>query len=203
MAANANKLVLNSLSLQTGTWTAPDTIGTDAVRPSSKFSGSVIGSSERGAQVVNLPTEYAEALIDTPSVLFAKNPTRLPFTIEDLILEIDPAIIGVIWNRSILTAYAVTSPATETWDIAFIGQNSTQDCTTITGILGTGVDRCDAIFEVAMYSALFTPEDGALTLSGDAFASLRFKAEATPHSSFGTSLAEKQQNLGYMARQIA
>ncbi len=203
MAVNANKAVINSLTLQTGGWTAPETIGTDGVRMNTKFAGAIIGSSQRGAQVVNLPAEYAEAIVDTPGVLFAKNPTRLPYTIEDMIMEIDPAIMAIIWNRQVLTAFDVTIPTTETWEIMFIGQNSTQDCATITGILGKGVDRCDLEIEVAMFSAIFTPEDGALALTGDAYAALKFKAEATPAVGFGSSVTEKQKNLGYFARKIA
>jgi len=195
MAVNKSNLWLKGGITSLGSWASPETIGTDAAFPSSKFTGSVLGSIKRGTQVINLPAEYVRAEVTTPAKLFRTDPIRLGFTIEGDVYEFDSTTLGTLFNLNTQASYAVTTPSAKTIDLHHIGSDA--PVLTEQGLLiqSTLVDGRDA--EIAMYAGLLKPEDRAVNLSGDDYAVVRLMAEATPDSGF-TTLAQDQKNYGYI-----
>lgn len=190
-------LWLDSGLLYRGVWANAELIGTDAVRPRDKFTGVVAGTMKAGTQVTNLPKEYVEAKTATPRGLFRKDVIEQPFTIETEDFEYTGDSLSIFLNRDAQLAYAVTSPATETWDIVWVGAAS--PAMVEAGWLIRAVDVNAREVEIAMFAGLLTPEGQVITMTGDDYPTLMIKVEATEL----IAQTNRQRNYGYLGRRTA
>ncbi len=186
---------LQSGNVFLGIWTNPDTVGTDATFPSTKFSGDIIGNIVQGTQIANLATEFVEALGGTPQKLLRKDVIRNQFTIEGGIYEKNGDIMQTIHNMRTQPTFDVTIPTAKTLQLSHIGTD--QPIRTIQGILIQAKDVNGRDIEIAMYAGLFTSEGLAFDMGGTTHIQTDFKVEATPHPNF-TTLLQDQDNLGYV-----
>jgi hypothetical protein len=191
---DTTQFLIKSGTVKIGTWTNPETIGTDNIDPKSKFSGDLIGNIKRGTLVLGYPNEFVEALGGTPAKLLRKDLIRGQFTFTGEIFEWNSDTLGTLFNRRTQAGYSITI-GTKTFDISHIG--SDQPTRTTHGILLETQDVNGREVQIGMYSGIVTPEDQSITLSGDDYATIMTEIEATPHPNF-TTFAQDQDNYGYM-----
>src|SRR3990172_6289171 len=123
LGPDKSSLWLSSGLLYRGVWTGAQLIGTDAIRPSEKFSGIVVGTVKAGGQVVNLPKTFVEAKTLTPRALFRKDVIEQPYMIECEVFEFTGDSLSILMNRAAQLAYSVTSPVSEDWYIIHLSSH--------------------------------------------------------------------------------
>lgn len=166
-----------------GTVTSPETIGTDAVDPLTKFTGDPLGYIRQGSINIDISREYAEALASTPGIILRKDLIRKQFRFIGELFQVNADLLALVRGLRVQASYAVTTPSAKTIDLAHIGPDeptsaSTRYAVWIQTALTNGKE-----FYVAMYSAQNTSEDISITLSGTDYSVSNISFEAFPHAS--------------------
>jgi hypothetical protein len=198
MALTVDKtaLLLASGTIQRGTWTSAEDIGSDTTRPRAHFSGTTVGTIKAGTQVIGLAKEYVEARTQTPRGLFRKDVIQLGFMLTGEVFEYTGDSMEVWMNRTAQLAYSVVTPSAEDWDIIHVGADA--PAIVEAGYLVSTEDVGAREFEIAIYAGLLTPETQDISQTGDDYPTIPIQIEATELA----AETDRTKNYGYIARNV-
>lgn len=189
-------LLLASGTIQRGTWTTPELVGTGTERPRFYFSGTTVGTIKAGTQIVGLTKEYVEALTQTPRALFRKDVIRLPYMLTGEVFEYTGGAMETWMNRTAQLGFSASGPG-ETWDIIHIGPDA--PAIIEAGYLIQAADVNAREFECSWYAGLLTPETQDISMEGADYPTIPIRVEATE----AATQSDRQKSYGYLAKRTA
>jgi hypothetical protein len=200
MAQSTDKFLLKEGVLESGVWTTPQLIGTDAIRPDAKFTGTPLAYFRQGSLTIPVQRTYAEFMSGTPGVKIRKDLITKAFSLTVEIGQFDPDLFPILKGTNSQIGYAVSTPSTQTWDLHHLG--SDEPVQVAYGWLLRTFLTDGREFQVAIYSGRVTTEDAGITLSGTEHAVQNLTIEAFPHSGFTASDAA-QKHYGAIFQRAA
>lgn len=175
--------LLKEGTVEIGTVTNPELIGTNNTDPLSFFSGDVLGYFRQGSTNIGINRTYAEALAGTPAIRVRKDLVQKDFSIQLNIFQYNADLMNLVMGLDVQAGYPITTPSVKTVDLAHIGHDEPVQAAQKYGILLRTELTNGKPFFVLMYQGQNVSEDASLALAGTDYATPAINFQAFPAAS--------------------